>query len=151
MKLKIYIIVIVVFFSSCSKSEKYEGKIFDTHVHFTKDIDTQFDDFKKHKIIKGAVSSSWDNQENYRGVTETEFLIGLMFPCPNGIVPYSGQKCFSDGSEFPDVNWVKQQIADNKIDFLGEVLNEYYGISPADSRLFPYYALAEEFKIPVGI
>jgi predicted TIM-barrel fold metal-dependent hydrolase len=74
-----------------------------------------------------------------------------MFPCPNGIVPYSGQKCFSDGSEFPDIDWVRKQILDKKIDFFGEVLNEYYGISPSDSSLHPYYALAQEFKLPVGI
>jgi predicted TIM-barrel fold metal-dependent hydrolase len=74
-----------------------------------------------------------------------------MFPCPNGKVPYSLQLCYDNGQEWPPLNWIEQQIKENKIDFLGEVLNEYYGISPSDSLLFPYYALAEKYNLPVGI
>jgi predicted TIM-barrel fold metal-dependent hydrolase len=74
-----------------------------------------------------------------------------MLPCPNGVVPYGGPKCFEDGKDFPDIGWVRQQLIDHKIDFFGELLNEYYGISLSDSLMFPYYALAHEFKIPVGI
>lgn len=149
MRLIIYILTYFLLLTSCEKSNKYEGQIFDTHLHFDTEINKQLDDLKKYNIVKGAISSSWDNQDKYR--SKTEFLIGIMFPCPNGIVPYSGQKCFADGSEFPDVNWVRQQILDKKIDFLGEVLNEYYGISPSDSSLYPYYELAQEFKLPIGI
>jgi len=74
-----------------------------------------------------------------------------MVPCPNGKVPYSQQSCFEDGKEWPDINWVEQQIREKKIDFLGEVLSQYYGISSSDSLLFPYYALAEKYDLPVGI
>lgn len=34
---------------------------------------------------------------------------------------------------------------------LGEVLNQYGGITPDDERMEPYWALAEELDIPVGI
>ncbi|SDL75887.1 Amidohydrolase [Daejeonella rubra] len=141
----------LLFLTSCEDKNKYKGDIFDTHLHAAQDINKQFAGLEKHKIVRGAVSSSWDNQEAYRTSTKTGFLIGLMFPCPNGIVPYSGQKCFSDGREFPDIAWIRQQIIDKKIDFFGELLNEYYGISPSDSIMFPYYELAQEFKLPVGI
>lgn len=127
------------------------SKIFDVHLHAQKDMSKQFGEFKKYNIIRGALSSSWTNTEKYRTETKIKMLFGLMFPCPNGIVPYSGQKCFEDGREFPEVDWVRQQILDKKIDFLGELLNEYYGVSPADSIMFPYYALALEFNLPVGI
>lgn len=151
MKFLFYILTIFLFLTSCEKEYKYTGEIFDTHLHFTPDINEQLRVLEKYKVIKGAVSSSWDNQEKYRAKTKTKFLIGLMFPCPNGIVPYSGQKCFSDGSEFPEIDWVRQQIVEKKIDFLGELLNEYHGISPSDSIMFPYYELAQEFRLPVGI
>jgi len=127
------------------------SKVFDVHLHAQKDMAKQFEDFKKYNIVLGAFSSSWDYEEKYRTKTKTKLLFGLMFPCPNGIVPYSGQKCFTNGKEFPDVIWVRQQIIDKKIDFIGELLNEYYGISPADTIMFPYYALAQEFNLPVGI
>ena len=151
MKFLTCILSAVLFLTSCEKPNTYDGKIFDTHLHSARDITKQFDDLEKHKIVTGAVSSSWENQEKYRTNTKTKFLIGLMFPCPNGIVPYSGQKCFSNGSEFPEITWVRQQIVEHKIDFLGELLAEYYGISPSDSSLFPYYELAQEFKLPIGI
>jgi uncharacterized protein len=151
MNIKIYLVMTFLFLISCERKNKYTGRIFDTHLHFSTDINQQRSELEKYNVVKGALSSSWDNEEKYRTETETDFLIGLMFPCPGGIVPYSGQKCFSDGSEFPDVKWVRKQITEKKIDFLGEVLNEYYGISPSDSSLFPYYALAQEFSLPVGI
>jgi hypothetical protein len=34
---------------------------------------------------------------------------------------------------------------------LAEVMNQYAGIAPSDSRLEPYWALAEELNIPVGV
>lgn len=34
---------------------------------------------------------------------------------------------------------------------LGEVINQYAGIAPDDKRMEPYWALAEELDIPVGI
>ncbi len=149
MRLISYMVTCSLMLISCQQSNKYEGPIFDTHLHHDPEINKQLENLSKHRIIRGAVSSSWDNLDIYR--SKKELLIGLMFPCPNGKVPYSGQNCFSDNSEFPDINWVRQQIVDGKIDFLGEVLNEYYGISPSDSGLFPYYALAQEFKLPIGI
>src|SRR5688572_4979930 len=97
MKLIISLLTTLLLFSSCEDKNKYNGDIFDTHLHAAQDINKQFEELNKHKIGKGAVRSSWENQGTYRARTETEFLIGLIFPCPNGIVPYSGQKCFSDG------------------------------------------------------
>src|SRR5688500_6379429 len=59
-----------------------------------------------------------------------------MVPCPNGKVPYSLQKCFEDGKKYPGIRWVEEQIKLGKIDFLGEVLSQYYGISSFDSACF---------------
>ncbi|WP_057938295.1 amidohydrolase family protein [Algoriphagus resistens] len=132
-------------------SKQYTGEIFDVHLHFSGDVETQIANLQKHNVKHVALSSAWDDQEKYRALSAPEFLIGLMFPCPGGIVPYSGQRCFSDGESYPDLKWVREQIINKKIDFLGEVLSEYYGISLSDSSLFPYYALAAEFNLPVGI
>jgi predicted TIM-barrel fold metal-dependent hydrolase len=66
-------------------------------------------------------------------------------------VPYSLQQCFNDGKEWPDLNWVELQINDKKINFIGEVLTQYQGISSSDTLMYPYYALAEKYELPVGI
>ncbi|GAB3005231.1 hypothetical protein GCM10027051_00010 [Niabella terrae] len=55
------------------------------------------------------------------------------------------------GEDWPSINWVEQQIKEGKIDYLGEILNQYYGISPSDSLLFHYYGLAQKYNLPVGV
>jgi uncharacterized protein len=41
--------------------------------------------------------------------------------------------------------------AAGRLAMLGEVVNQYAGIAPDDERMEPYWALAEELDIPVGI
>lgn len=129
----------------------YSQKIFDTHIHGETDPDVQIQQLENSGVYKAAISTSWDLQNKYRDKHKIKLLYGLMLPCPNGKVPYSKQFCFSNGKELPDIKWVEQQIKAGKIDFIGEVLSQYYGISPSDELLHPYYALAEKYKLPIGI
>lgn len=129
----------------------YAQKIFDTHIHGQPNPGLQIDELKAAGVYKAAVSTSWDRLNKYKSTADFTVLKGIMLACPNGKVPYSNQNCFEDETDFPDVKWVEQMIIDNKIQFIGEVLSQYYGISPSDERLHPYYALAEKHGIPVGI
>lgn len=126
-------------------------KIFDVHLHGSKNPSSQVLSLQKAGVYKAAISTSWELQNSYRKIPNVRFLYGLMFPCPNGKVPYSLQACFGTGDDWPSVDWVEQQIKDGRIDFFGEILNQYYGISSSDSFLFPYYDLAQKYKLPVGI
>lgn len=74
-----------------------------------------------------------------------------MLPCPNGKVPYSLQACYDQGKDWPPVDWVEAQIRAGRIDFFGEILSQYYGISSSDTLMYPYYALAQKYRLPVGI
>jgi hypothetical protein len=132
-------------------SVTFSQRIFDVHIHGGKDPVGQLNTLKKAGVYAAAVSTSWQLQQQYKGDSGLRMLCGLMFPCPNGIVPYSQQKCYADGKQFPEIKWVEEQIRAQKIDFFGEVLSQYYGISASDSLLFPYYALAEKYNLPVGI
>jgi len=73
------------------------------------------------------------------------------FPCPGGHVPNGGPPCFGDAREFPDLAELRSHLASGAVQALGEIYTQYYGISPDDSRMDPYYALAEEFDVPVMI
>jgi hypothetical protein len=126
-------------------------KVFDVHLHGSKDPISQMLTLQKAGVYKAAISTSWDLQNNYRNNSKILVLYGIIFPCPNGKVPYSLQPCYSKGEEWPSVSWVEQQIKEGKIDFLGEVLSQYYGISSSDSLLFAYYSLAQKYNLPVGI
>jgi len=130
---------------------KTPQKIFDVHLHGSKDPSLQMQALRQAGVYKVAVSTSWDLQNTYRNTSNVQVLYGLMFPCPNGKVPYSLQPCYSSGEDWPDSKWVEQQIKDGKIDYFGEVLSQYYGISSSDTLLFPYYKLAEKYNLPVGI
>lgn len=126
-------------------------KIFDVHIHGDKEPENQLHELSSNGVYKAAISTSWNLQTNYKTTDSLSLIYGIMLACPEGRVPYSSQFCFPDQKEFPDIQWVEQLIKENKIQFLGEVLSQYYGISPSDEKLFPYYALAEKYNIPVGI
>lgn len=132
-------------------AQSSEVKIFDVHLHGDSKPLEQIENLKTKGVYKIAISTSWKLQETYLSDDQMEVLKGLMLGCPNGKVPYSGQFCFDNEKDFPEVEWVEKQIQNKKIDYIGEVLSQYYGVSPSDSLFYPYYKLAEKYKIPVGI
>ena len=46
---------------------------------------------------------------------------------------------------------IRSLVADGALDMLAEVTTQYAGIEPSDPRMEPFWALAEELDIPVGI
>lgn len=135
---------------SC-KDKNSSTKIFDVHLHGAAAPEKQLNNLNTNGVETIAVSTSWPQQQTYQSTDQLSVLHGLFVPCPNGKVPYSRQQCFEDGKEWPDVNWVEQQIKEKNIDFIGEVLAQYNGISSSDSLMYPYYTLAEKYNLPVGI
>ena len=78
------------------------------------------------------------------------FLIGPTFPCV--ALRVEGEKsCNWDGADWPDIDWLRAQYESGAMSVMGELVYIYAGISPSDPRLEPYWALAEELEIPVGV
>jgi uncharacterized protein len=50
-----------------------------------------------------------------------------------------------------EVEYLRRLHAGGRLAVLGEVTNQYSGVAPDDVRMAPYWALAEELDIPVGI
>ena len=149
--MKKYLLLLICLGSAPGPASLFSQKIFDVHLHATPEIPEQLQQLKAQRVYAAAVSTSWQLQDQYRNVEGLRLLRGLMFPCPNGKVPYTDRPCFEDGADFPDPAWVEEQMKNGSMDFMGEILAQYYGISPSDEALFPYYALAEKYGIPVGI
>lgn len=74
----------------------------------------------------------------WRAAAPGRFIPGL-------ILPFSAQ-----GSRF-SVDSLRGLHMSGRLDVLGEVTNQYVGIAPDDERMAPYWALAEELDLPVGI
>ena len=74
---------------------------------------------------------------------------------PSRVIP--AVNFFADGSDaqgrplLRDISELRQLVRDGKVAVFGEVTQQYRGMSPADPALEPYFALAEELDIPVGI
>lgn len=84
-------------------------------------------------------------------IADRRFIPSLMFPCEGGKAPNAGYKCFADESDFPPVEEIRKLVAAGKLKALGEINAQYMGVGPDDPRMEPYYALAEELDLPVGL
>ncbi|HKR26604.1 MAG TPA: amidohydrolase family protein [Terriglobales bacterium] len=58
---------------------------------------------------------------------------------------------FNPKSGKPSIDELRKLVAEQRIDVFAEVQTQYLGIAANDPRMEPYYALAEELDVPIGI
>lgn len=85
--------------------------------------------------VVGVLSGPPDRVASWRSAAPGRFLAGLNFRLQP---EYSRER-------------VRELHASGKLDVLSEVTTQYSGIAPDDPRLEPFWKLAEERDIPVGI
>ena len=93
--------------------------------------------------VEGVDGTSWNYDRD-------RFWIGPAFPCHEGQFPSRGP-CFEERRGWPDLDWLREQYRSGRARWMGELLHVYDGIAPADARLEPYWPLAAELDIPVGV
>ena len=127
--------------------------VIDMHVHSTNTTPQQALDRMKQLNIRYLFVSTLiaDLPRWASALNRNQFAAGLVFPCDHGRGPYNGQSCFDSETEFPDVAWLRAELRAGRINALGELEPQYLGLSPADPRMEPFWQLAEEFDVPVGI
>ena len=126
--------------------------VIDMHVHSTTtspDALSQLESLNIRYIFLAGLTA--DLRAWAAAVDEKRYLPALVFPCDVGRAPITGRPCFETATDFPDVTWLRDQLRAGRIRGFGELSPQYLGISPGDPRLEPYWQLAEEFDIPVGI
>ena len=72
-----------------------------------------------------------------------------MEAAPERFIPGLGFNVGRDAALTPDS--LRRLVESGTVEVLAEVTNQYAGIAPDDERMEPYWALAEELDIPVGI
>jgi len=84
----------------------------------------------------GVLSGSPEEVADWGAAAPSRFIPGLAFR----IVP---------GAMSPDR--MRALVTSGAVEVLAEVTNQYEGIAPDDERMEPYWALAEELDLPVGL
>ena len=127
--------------------------VIDVHVHGTNTSPQQaLDRMKSLNIRFLVVSTLTSDLTPWSEVLDpARFLPGLVLPCAAGRAPITGRACFAAATEFPDVAWLAGELTAGRIKAFSEVSPQYLGMSPADPRMEPYWQLAEQFDVPVGI
>lgn len=90
----------------------------------------------RHHIVTAFASSYLDSVERWRVAAPERIVGGAQIDA---------------GIPMPDVTRLRRDFAAGRLGFMGEVGAQYLGLSPSDPVLEPYFALAEELDIAVGI
>lgn len=79
-----------------------------------------------------------------------KFLAGPAFPCfaEDGD---GTRSCRWDEGDWPSLGWLRAHFEQGTLTTMGEMLFVYAGIAPTDSKMAPYWALADEFDVPVFV
>lgn len=93
-------------------------------------------DVMSRRNVVGVLSGTSDRVAVWMQAAPGRFFPGLTFQL---------------GPDAPSPDALRQLHADGRLAVLAEVTNQYAGIAPGDRRMEPYWALAEELELPVGI
>tara|TARA_R110000850_G_scaffold277058_1_gene421794 strand:+ start:2653 stop:3651 length:999 start_codon:yes stop_codon:yes gene_type:complete len=92
---------------------------------------------RRYNVVLGAVSGVSEQSGNeWHSKAPGMFLRGIELREP---------------SEFMDEAAFRNSIQNGTLGMLGEVAAQYFGYSPSEQGYYPYYKIAEEEGIPVGI
>lgn len=93
---------------------------------------------ERNHIVKVIASGPLPIVYQWKAADPNRIIGSPLFPIPK-LAPY------------PDPNQLQADYASGRLGALGEVTAIYDGLSPSDTRMEPYYAVAEKANVPVGI
>lgn len=134
-----------------AQSRAGQPPVIDMHVHSTTTSPAELPRLASLNVRYIYLSGLLSDLEQWGQAEPGRYLPALVFPCDGGRAPITGRSCFEAATDLPDVAWLRGEIEAGRIRGLGEMSPQYLGMSPADPRLDPYWALAEEFDLPVGV
>jgi hypothetical protein len=137
---------------SVSNDAQAQSKpVIDIHVHSTTTTPAAWARLDSLNVRYVYLSGLSSDLRAWESVDRRHYLPSLVFPCDSGRAPVTGRPCYDTSTDLPDTTWLRAELQAGRIRGFGEMSPQYLGMSPADPRLEPYWTLAEEFDIPVGI
>jgi predicted TIM-barrel fold metal-dependent hydrolase len=134
-----------------SQAPQPRQPVIDMHVHSTTTSPQNVARLESLNVRYWFLAGLNADLRDWASVDARRFLPALVFPCDRGRAPITGRPCYETATDLPDVAWLRDQLRTGRIKGFGEMSPQYLGMSPADSRLEPYWQLAEEFDIPIGL
>ncbi len=105
---------------------------------------------EEHNVVLSVVSITSPAQaQNWRTGTSGSFILGAMMPCPQDLA--ARFDCFPETAGLPDLDWLRESIQSGLIGAFHEMMFNYDGTPPDSPKMAPYWALAEELGVPVGV
>jgi uncharacterized protein len=138
---------------AAGQDDRPRPPVIDMHVHSTNTSpQEQLDRMRSLNIRHAWVAAlAVDLPTWTTDLPEGHFLPALSFPCVAGRAPFVPRRCWEGVSDFPDTLWLRHELRAGRIKGFGELVPQLIGIAPNDPRLDVYWAMAEEFDIPVAI
>jgi predicted TIM-barrel fold metal-dependent hydrolase len=99
-------------------------------------MEASFAAMKRYHIVKAVACSALDSVARWKVAAPDQIIGGAQIDI---------------GLPMPDLDKLRGDIQSGRIGFLGEIGAQYLGLEPTDPTLAPYFALAAELDIPVGI
>ena len=96
---------------------------------------------ERYNIVKAIVSGPLEVVEQWRTAAPGRILASPLFGRPD----------MDYGRPLPQMAELRRLFKSGRLSAIGEVTAQYEGLSPSDPALEPYFALAEELDIPVGV
>jgi len=98
--------------------------------------DMSLAEMERYNIVKAVASGPPGTVGRWREAAPERIMVGAFVDAANPL---------------PDLARLRADIQAGRVHVLGELVLQHRGMAPNDPRLEPYYALAEEMDIPVGI
>lgn len=154
---KVILIFTLCFLSACAHQTTTQPVI-DVHRHGTwpwsDDApyrDAALAEKDANNIVMSLLSiTEKDDLENWHDAASGRFMTGIKGPCPKNLTePF--YNCFPETEGWAEIDWLRSEIEQGRISLIHEMGLNYYGIRADDVRLAPYWSLAAEFDLPVGV
>jgi predicted TIM-barrel fold metal-dependent hydrolase len=98
--------------------------------------DMSLAELERYNIVKAVASGPQETVDQWREAAPDRIMVGAFV---------------DEANPLPDLATLRAEIQAGRVHVLGELVLQNRGVAPNDPRLEPYYALAEEMDIPVGI
>ncbi len=93
-------------------------------------------ELERYNIVKAVTSGPPETVAQWRETAPDRIMVGAWI---------------DEAGSLPDLARLRAEMQAGRVHVLGELILQHRGMAPNDPRLEPYYALAEETDIPVGI